>query len=159
MTGRSSRRSNSNSSVKNYKFNSPRGIYATNKNIPNPSTTPTPSPSTISTPSTSTPSTGNGFFSAITQGFGFGMGSSLGHKVVGGIFGSNNENKQDSTISHTNLSPSNLNQNNTLDITNSNYTSKYDCKKLQEDYLNCLNNLSSNECDFLLNIFKQCEES
>jgi len=106
----------------------------------------------------------------MTQGFGFGMGSSMGHRVIGSIFGSNNNSSSQNIPSTNHSTEHNHNipsinhstQYNQipLDITNPKYISKNECKGLQEEYLNCLNNISPyNNCDFSLSIFKECEEA
>jgi hypothetical protein len=172
-----SRNSNKKSSKINSNPSSSFGKNDSNKNVnkntkqqpPPPIPTPTPTPTPIPTPASTQPvgtnSTGGGFFSSITQGFGFGIGSSMAHRVVGSILGSNNNSpttnsSQNNQISESNESVQYYTKQNTTEIISSNYISKPECNKLQEDYFNCINNVSSHDnCKFTLNIFKECEQT
>lgn len=162
--GSSSRPNSYSSSSKSnsYGSSSRKQIYE-KKTVPPPAQTPLPS----SQPINPVQSSGGGFFSSITQGFGFGIGSSIAHRVVGGIFGSSTNNTNNSyPLSLDTNQNGQIGQNSQLlentditDITKQNYISKPECARLQEEYFNCLKNISSNEnCNFSLNIFKDCED-
>ena len=103
-------------------------------------------------------SNSGGFLSAIKEGFGFGFGSSIAHRVVGGIFGSS------STYSHTTKIETphyHHNTHETPDISKSEYIPKPECKSLQEEYLKCIQSSNTefhSGCEFMLNSLKNCED-
>jgi hypothetical protein len=106
-------------------------------------------------------SSGGGFRSTMMEGFSFGVGSSIAHKVVGGIFGSSSSYPQ-SNPQTTNVETHHYHHYplKTHDISKPEYIPKPECKSLQEDYLKCIQSSNTDfqsSCDFLLNIFKDCE--
>lgn len=105
-------------------------------------------------------SSGGGFMSNVMDGFSFGVGSSIAHRVVGGIFGSPSPYPQSypqtkKVETHHHHYPQK-----TQDITKPEYIPKPECKSLQEDYLKCVQSSNTDfqsSCDFSLNMFKDCE--
>lgn len=145
---------------------------------PSPSSPPPPAPhtssastSTQSQPSNKTElgnkSSGGGFMSSVMDGFGFGFGSSIAHRVVGGIFGSTTSYPHTTKVEthhhhHHHLQETHIEDKvlNTQDISKPEYISKPECKSLQEEYLKCIQSSTTDfhsSCDFSLNIFKDCE--
>ena len=99
---------------------------------------------------------GGGFLSTVMNGFSFGVGSGIGHRLVGYIVGSSSPSPQTKKVeTHHHHYPQK-----TQDITKPEYIPKPECKSLQEDYLKCVQ-LSNTDfqlsCDFSLNMFKDCE--
>ncbi len=96
-----------------------------------------------------------GFFSSVMDGFSFGIGSSVAREVVGGIFGSSSNNQQTSKVEipHNKIHP---------DISTPEYIPNPKCKTFQEEYVKCIQSSNTDStksnCDFLLNIFSDCEK-
>jgi hypothetical protein len=141
---------------------------SSSKTTPAPTPTPTHAPTyapTITPKPTNKTELGNktsggGFMSSVMDGFGFGFGSSIAHRVVGGIFGTPSYYQQ--SYPHTTKVETHIEDkvSNTQDISKPEYISKPECKSLQEEYLKCIqssNTYFQSDCDFSLNIFKDCE--
>ena len=123
---------------------------------------PSPSP-TVSSNKTElgNKSSGGGFMSTAMEGFSFGVGSSIAHRLVGGIYGSPSSYSQSNpqttkveTYQHHHYPLK------TPDISKPEYIPKPECKSLHEDYLKCIQSSSTDfqsSCDFSLNMFKDCE--
>lgn len=145
---------------------------------PQPPQLPPPAPHTSSTSATTSQSqpsnktelgnksSGGGFMSSVMDGFGFGFGSSIAHRVVGGIFGSPTSyphtTKVETHHHHHHSQETHIEDKvlNTQDISKPEYISKPECKSLQEEYLKCIQSSNTDfqsSCDFSLNIFKDCE--
>jgi len=79
-------------------------------------------------------STNPGFFGSLIQGYGLGMGSSLGHRTIDNVFGSS-----------------------TPDISTTKYSKNSDdkCSKVLELYENCMKN-QNEDCLNYYNHFIQC---
>jgi hypothetical protein len=131
---------------------------------------PSPPPPTPPTPSTtqsqssnnkSNKSSGGVFMSSVTDGFSFGFGSSIAHRVVGCIFDSSSTYPQSyPPTKEVETHHHNYHSQKSTDISKSEYISKPACKSLQEEYLKCIQSYTTNfqsTCDFLLNMFKDCE--
>ena len=99
---------------------------------------PPPSNKVIQPPSSSS----NTFMDSITQGFGLGLGSSIGRNVVDKLFNSNNNSNNSNTCNDKNIINSSVNQNKTL--TNEDIFKKYE---------ECLEKNESN-CDLILQTLK-----
>lgn len=137
------------------------------------STIPKPSPKPLS-PEPTVPSinkefgnksSSGGFMSAIKDGFGFGFGSSIAHRVMGSIFGSPSyypSTTEVETHHHSQETYIKDKVSNSQDITKPEYITNPECKSLQEEYLKCIQSSNTDfdsSCDFSLNIFKDCEEN
>lgn len=128
-------------------------------------TTPKPSPHTSQSQSSNkteldnkgNKSSGGGFMSSVMDGFSFGFGSNIAHRVVGGIF------RSSSTYPHTKEAETHYHHyhsQESTDISKPEYITKPECKSLQEEYLKCIQSSTTDfqsTCDFSLNIFKDCE--
>ena len=98
----------------------------------------------------------NSFLSNIFQGFSFGIGSSIAHKTVDGIFNSN-KNIEKNEKNEKNVNIEKILNNNCIDLY-SNYTNcinnnpnllnennlNNNCINLYDNYTNCINNLYDN---------------
>lgn len=81
------------------------------------------------------PAAGGSLFSVLTQGFSFGAGSSLGHKVIDGIMGKS----VPETVSSVDNKTNNTNECKDLkDIYDHCLQSNGYCNQIQSDYLDCL---------------------
>jgi len=110
-----------------------------NKSYPSPSVPPPPAP--LHTPPLQPQQNGNSFKDSILSGFGFGIGSSIAHKISDRIFMSNNEPEK-----KMNDKPNEIN---TIEINNVCNELKiklekcvtennYDCKNVYDDFFsNC----------------------
>jgi hypothetical protein len=110
----------------------------------------------------STKSTNGGLFSSVMDGFSFGVGSSIAHKVIGGIFDSSSTSTSTKVETQKESQKSEANVLTPLDISKPEYISKSECKIFQEKYLECIGTHNSNTnyeyvCSFSLNEFKNCE--
>lgn len=122
---------------------------------------PTQHPSQHPSPPSNVASNNRGMFSSMADGFSFGLGSSIAHRVVNGLFSSS------TTKVETPKKIQNLQDlQDTMDaiklkhIAKPEYIAKPECKVLQDEYLKCIQfsyaeNQSS--CDFNLNLFRDCE--
>ena len=93
-----------------------------------------PAPKKNSVPSTQStlPSLGGSILGNIATGMTFGAGSSLGHRAVDGVMGSNNESN-------------NTSKNESMQTVDNHFIP---CEKLFEIYQNCLKN-ENNDCTYL----------
>jgi hypothetical protein len=87
-------------------------------------------------------------FSSITQGATLGMGSSIGHRIVDGVF------KENPTINEPQNTPNKLNQ---PTIT---FDDPYLCNKKMEQYVKCTHEQSNHSiCDKLYDNYLLCVSS
>lgn len=132
------------------------GRYGGHKNSPQTSQPIKPikeakTPPTQQNPNPITKSTSGegGFLSNVAQGFSFGIGSSIAHRIVGSIFGSSARIKTSSEQKQS-------------EITNIDYIAKSECVNFQEEYLKCIKDDHNrvdklHDCEFSLSILKECE--
>lgn len=109
---------------------------------------PPPAPAQTHTPQETKLKESGGFMSNVFQGFSFGVGSSIGHRIVGGLFGNG-------------LSGSNgtNESNNSTDYTNKNFKPVQACKLLHEEFIDCMNKLNPKyNCYDVLKILDDCED-
>ena len=104
---------------------------------------PSPPPPSVSTPSSPyvSPSTGGGFLSTMMDGFGFGVGTSIGRKMVDNIFPSSSSSINSIPVStqkeNTNCKELNKSLQECLQMNGSDMNI---CKKAFDDYEACKNN-------------------
>lgn len=112
----------------------PRKNKSFTHSAPRPSSRPAPAASAPSTPSAhSVPSAMNSIKDSIISGFGFGIGSSIAHKVSDSIF----------TPSPTTPPPSNQ---------------KIDCNQMKNDMQTCMESYNR-DCNSLINFYyKECNK-
>ena len=84
--------------------------------------------------------------SNVFQGFSFGIGSSIAHRTIGGLFGNSSNNTQPQQQTHTqSQQQTQLHENNDVkfdnkqtDYTNPNFQSIPACKLLHEEFIDCM---------------------
>jgi hypothetical protein len=102
-----------------------------------------------------------GFMSSVMSGFGFGLGSSIALRTIGGIFGygsnhnnSNSNNNKISTQSDIKITDTQI-----IDYTNPNYQPSLSCELLHKEFIDCMRETNSNtHCSISYQIYKDCED-
>lgn len=148
----SSKPNYSSSNKSNYSSSNKQSYKYNENNIKSKSKIPPPKKESIKKESYN-----GGFLSSIMDGFSFGFGSSIAHRVVGGIFGSEYQNPTKTT----NQIPT-ISKVESTHITSQEYISKPECSHLQQEYIKCIQNFKNyegyeSECNHKLDIFKDCE--
>ena len=103
------------------------------------------------------------FLGSMVQGFSFGVGSSIAHRVVGGIFGSSSSNPstqstqstQPQTV-HPNHSTQPIQTIQTIPIVNdTKINCQVDCDKFIKEYLQCIESASPEHCSHVFDGYKK----
>jgi hypothetical protein len=119
----------------------------------------------------------SGFMSNVFQGFSFGLGSSIAHRTIGGLFGNpsnNNNNTSTYPYPNTNSSDNNINSSNyntdhyqnktqfnnkITDYTNPNFIPIAGCELLHKEFIDCMRETNSNtHCSISYQIYKDCQD-
>ena len=126
--------------------------YSTN--IPPPAPKPQTQPIQPVQPVQTQPQSGS-FFGSMISGFGFGAGSSIAHRVIGGIGGSSSSSSSTSSSTQPVQQVQQVQPTLTPIVNESKINCRVDCDKFIKEYLQCIESASTDHCSHVFDGYKK----